>query len=78
MSSSKNVLSVGRGLPRRASALFVQRKDETLWLCIDYRELNKMTIKNMYHLPSIEDLFDQLKGTTIFYGIDLRNGFTKC
>jgi len=48
--------------PWGAPILFVKKKDDTLRLCIDYRKLNKVTIKNMYPLPRIDDLFDQLKG----------------
>ena len=55
--------------------LFVKKKDGTLWLCIDYRQLNKLTIKNKYLLPRIDDLFDQLKGASIFLKIDLRSGY---
>ena len=55
--------------------LFVKKKDKTLRLCIDYRQLNKMTIKNQYPLPQIDDLFDQFRGATIFSKIDLRYGF---
>ena len=47
--------------------LFVKKKDGTLRLCIDYRQLNKLTIKNKYLLPRIDDLFDQLKGASIFF-----------
>ena len=55
--------------------LFVKKKDGTLRLCVDYRKLNKMTVKNKYLLPKINDLFEQLKGTSIFSKIDLRSGY---
>jgi hypothetical protein len=55
--------------------LFVKNKDGTLRLCIDFRQLNKVTIKNKYHFPRIDDLFDQLKGARIFSKIDLRSGY---
>ena len=55
--------------------LFVKKKDGTLQLCVDYRQLNKMTMKNKYLLPRIDDLFDQLKGASIFSKIDLRSGY---
>ena len=61
--------------PWGASVLFVKKKDETLRLCIDYRQLNKITIKNKYPLPRIDDLFDQLRGASVFYKIDLRSGY---
>ena len=56
-------------------ALFVKKKDGALRLCIDYRQLNKMTMKNKYLLPKIDDLFDQLKGVSVFLKIDLRYGY---
>jgi hypothetical protein len=52
--------------PWGAPVLFVKKKDGTLRLCIDYRQLNKVTIKNKYPLPRIDDLFDQLGGASIF------------
>jgi hypothetical protein len=61
--------------PWGALAFFVKNKDGTLRLCIDYRQLNKMTIKNKYPFPRIDDLFDQLRGATIFSNIDLRFGY---
>ena len=55
--------------------MFVKKKDGTLRLCIDYRQLNKVTVKNRYPLPRIDDLFDQLKGARVFSKIDLRSGY---
>ena len=55
--------------------LFVKKNDGTLRLCIDYRQLKKLTVKNKYPLPGIDDLFDQLKGASIFSKIDLRSGY---
>ena len=55
--------------------LFVKKKDGTLRMCIDYRQINKVTVKNKYPLPRIEDLFDQLKGAGVFSKIDLRSGY---
>ena len=61
--------------PWGAPVLFVKNKDDTLRLCIDYKQLNKETIKNKYPLPMIDDLFDQLGGASIFSKIDLRFGY---
>ena len=61
--------------PWGAPFLFVKKKDGTLRLCIDYRQLNKVTIKNKYPLPKIDDLFDQLGGASIFLKIELRSGY---
>jgi hypothetical protein len=58
-----------------APVLFVKKKDRTLRLCIDFRQLNKVTVKNKYPLPRIDDIFDQLKGARIFSKIDLRSGY---
>ena len=61
--------------PWGAPMLFVKKKDGTLRLCVDYRKLNKITVKNKYPLPRIDDLFDQLKGASIFSKIDLRSRY---
>ena len=59
--------------PWGAPVLFVKKKDGSMRLCIDYRELNKLTIKNKYPLPRIDDLFDQLKGVVFLSKIELRS-----
>ncbi|GJT00714.1 putative reverse transcriptase domain-containing protein, partial [Tanacetum coccineum] len=61
--------------PWGAPVLFVKKKDESFWMCIDYRELNKLTVKNRYPLPRIDDLFDQLQGSSVYSKIDLRSGY---
>jgi hypothetical protein len=58
-----------------APVLFLEKKDETQWMCVDYYSLNEVTIKNRYTLPQIEDLFDQMKGASVFSKIDLRLGY---
>ncbi|KAK1419444.1 hypothetical protein QVD17_28611 [Tagetes erecta] len=57
--------------PWGAPVLFVKKKDGTFRMCIDYRELNKVTVKNRYPLPRIDDLFDQLQGSSFYSKIDL-------
>ena len=61
--------------PWGASVLFAKKKDKTLRLCIDYRQLNRVTIKNWYPLPRIDDLFDQLRWVRVYSKIDLRIGY---
>jgi hypothetical protein len=61
--------------PWGCSALFVKKKDDSLRLCVDYRPLNAVTIKNKYPLPRIDILFDQLAGARVFSKIDLRSGY---
>ena len=58
-----------------APVLFVKKKNGSLRLCIDYRQRNKVTIRNQYPLPRIDDLFDQLQGAKVFLKIDLRSGY---
>jgi hypothetical protein len=61
--------------PWGAPILFVQKKDGSQRMCVDYRSLNDVTIKNKYLLPHIEDLFDQMRGARVFSKIDLRSGY---
>lgn len=58
-----------------APVLFVRKKEGTLRLCIDYHQLNKLTIKNKYPLSRIDDLVDQVQGVKLFSKIDLRSGY---
>ncbi|GJU17399.1 putative reverse transcriptase domain-containing protein [Tanacetum coccineum] len=61
--------------PWGAPVLFVKKKDRSFRMCIDYRELNKLTVKNRYPLPRIDYLFDQLQGSSVYSKIDLRSGY---
>jgi hypothetical protein len=74
-----NMLSKGliypSASPWGSPVLFVDKRDSTIRLCVDYCKLNEVTIKNKYPLPKIEDLFDQLNGAKVFSKIDLRTGY---
>ncbi|GJT66055.1 putative reverse transcriptase domain-containing protein [Tanacetum coccineum] len=61
--------------PWGAPVLFVKKKDSSFWMCIDYRKLDKLTVKNRYPLLRIDDLFDQLQGSSMYSKIDLRSGY---
>ena len=63
--------------PWDAPMLFIKKKDASLRICIDYRQLNKVTIKNNYPLPRIDDLFYKLQGASYFSKIHLRSGYHK-
>jgi hypothetical protein len=63
--------------PCVAAVLFMEKKDGTQLMCVDYRSLNEVNIKNKYRLPRIEDLFDQMKGASVFSKIDLRSSYHK-
>ena len=58
-----------------ASVLIAKKKGKTLRLCIDYKQLNRVMIKNRYPLPMIDDWFDQLRGARVYSKIDLRTGY---
>ncbi|GKB73223.1 putative reverse transcriptase domain-containing protein, partial [Tanacetum coccineum] len=60
---------------KEAPVLFVKKKDGSFRMCIDYQELNKLIVKNRYPLPRINDLFDQLQGSSVYSKIDLRSGY---
>ena len=64
--------------PSGCPALFVKKKDKSLRMCVDYRPLNAVTIKNKYPLPRIDILFDQLAKAKVFSKIDLRSGYHQC
>nr|GFB81133.1 putative reverse transcriptase domain-containing protein [Tanacetum cinerariifolium] len=61
--------------PWGAPVLFVKKKDGSFWMCIDYQELNKLMVKHCYPLPRIDDLFDQLQGSSVYSKIDIRSGY---
>ncbi|GJS91030.1 putative reverse transcriptase domain-containing protein [Tanacetum coccineum] len=61
--------------PWGALVLFVKKKDGSFWICINYREQNKLTVKNQYPLPRIDDLFDKLPGSRVYSKIDMRSGY---
>jgi len=63
--------------PYGALIIFVKKKDGSLRMCVDYRALNKMTVKNKYPLPRIDDLLDRLCGATIFSSLDLHSGYNQ-
>ena len=61
--------------PYSSSILFIQKKDVTLRMCVDYRALNTLTVKNKYPSPRIDALLDQLQGSKVFYSLDLTSGY---
>jgi hypothetical protein len=78
---AKAIIVCGRGYIRPSSSpwgalvLFVQKKDGSQRMCVDYRSLNDVTVKNKYLLPRIKDLFDQMRGARVFSKIDLQSGY---
>ncbi|GJS23487.1 putative reverse transcriptase domain-containing protein [Tanacetum coccineum] len=62
-------------LPWGAPVLFIKKRDGSFQMCIDYRELNKLTVKNRYQLPRIDNLFDQIRGSSVYSTIELRSGY---
>nr|GEY48592.1 retrotransposon protein, putative, Ty3-gypsy subclass [Tanacetum cinerariifolium] len=75
MSSFDVIIGMDCSSPWGAPILFVKKKDGSFRMCIDYRELNKLTVKNRYPLPKIDDLFEQLQGSSVYSKIDLRSGY---
>jgi hypothetical protein len=61
--------------PWGVPVIFLKKKDGSLRLCIDYRDLNRAIVKNRYPMPQIDDLFDHMKGAAVFSKIDLRSGY---
>jgi hypothetical protein len=71
----RKVLICPSASPWVSPIIFVDKRDGTICLCVDYQKLNDITIKNKYPLPKIEDLFDQMNGAHVFSKIDLRTGY---